>query len=107
MGVGMLHPQGLDTFHHSLRLVFPCCTMDVFNERFPLLVCREVFGKVLIPRFETARVIFLDEPIGRIEYALGGAVIAREDDTLGLWIVGLELEDILDRGAAEFVDRLV
>jgi hypothetical protein len=60
------------------------------------------------PQFRTARHrSHRDDRVGGIEDRLRRAVVAVQDDDLGVGVVGLEVQDVLDRGAAEAVDALL
>ena len=54
-----------------------------------------------------ARLVALDDGVGRGEDRLGRAVVLLEKDRARVGVVLLELDDVADRGPAEGVDRLV
>ena len=51
--------------------------------------------------------ILLDEAVRGVEDGVGGAVVFLEADDGGVLIVFIEIEDVRDDRAAEFIDRLV
>ena len=59
------------------------------------------------PRLEPIGVVEPDEPVRRVEDRAERAVVAAQDDGPGAWVARLEVEDVVDRGATERVDRLV
>ncbi len=53
------------------------------------------------------RVVVADQPVGRVEDRRVGPVVPAQDDGPGAEVAVLEVEDVVDRRAAERVDRLV
>ena len=59
------------------------------------------------PHLESVRVVEPDQPVGRVEDRRERAVVAPQDDRPRPEVALAEVEDVVDRGAAERVDRLV
>ena len=58
-------------------------------------------------RLEPVGVVETHEPVRRVEDRAERAVVAAQDDGPGARVARLEIEDVVDRGTAERVDRLV
>ena len=59
------------------------------------------------PDLEALRVVEADQPVGGVEDRRERAVVAPQDHRPGAEVAVPELEDVVDGGAAERVDRLV
>ena len=68
------------------------------NRRSLLVLRPHLLGYLLV--------VVLDDGVGRIDDILGGPVVLLQFDKLRLGIVALEVEDVVDVGAAESVDAL-
>ena len=75
--------------------------VDPFQVNF---VPSAVFGPEV---FALAAFVMLDDLVCRVENRLSGAVVLLQPDNAGTFELLLKAQNILDGGAAEFVDALV
>jgi hypothetical protein len=59
------------------------------------------------PQLRARLTALCDDRVGGVEDRLRRAVVAVEHDDVGVGVVALEVEDVLDRRAAEAVDALL
>ena len=89
----------LDLIHHAVGFFIRIVHMEQLDQLAFLVLRPEAFG-LPVP-------VVLDHGIGRIQDILRGAVVLLQTDHLGIRKDLLELQNVFDICAAEFVDRLV